>query len=240
MLLTTRSQATGSYINNIEIGKMSRKDGITFLLRRKYGNKVQPLSSLSLQERQEAGELWESLVGLPLALDQAAAYLEETRCTLNDYLALFKTHRRDLLKRRGALASEHPTSVAATWLVTLKKMERDRPAAAQLLRFCAFLHPDAIPEFLFIKGVDALWPALQRTATDTFAWNEAIAELRKYSLVKRDDKKKILTMHRLVQGVIKDDMPQRAVWDWAERVVQVVSEAFPEPEPETWPQCESL
>ncbi len=240
VLLTTRAQATGPYIQQkIEMEEMSRKDGIDFLLHRKYGDKAQRPSADS-QEREEVGQIWEQMKGLPLALDQAAAYLEETGCSFSDYLDMYKTHRKDLLTRRGGTTGDHPESVAATWLMALKKIERDRHAAAQLLRFCAFLHPDTIPESLFIKGKDALWPVLRRTASDTFAWNEAIAELHKYSLLKRDDKEKILRMHRLVQAVVKDDMPQKAAREWAERAVRVVDAAFPGPEPGFWPQCELL
>lgn len=239
VLLTTRAQATGSYIEKIDMEKMGRKDGIDFLLCRKYGGKAQLVSSADRQERKEAGQIWEHMEGLPLALDQAASYLEGTRCTLSDYLDMFETHRKDLLKQWGGPPSEHPQSVAATWLMALKKMERDRPAAAQLLRFCAFLHPKDIPESMFVKGADTLGPVLQRAATDTFAWNEAIAELLKYSLVKRDEKK-MLTMHRLVQAVIRDDMTQEDARGWLEQVIRVVDAAFPNSEPEAWPQCELL
>jgi hypothetical protein len=38
------------------------------------------------------------------------------------------------------LASDHP-SVATTWALSFENIEKANPAAAELLRFCAFLHP---------------------------------------------------------------------------------------------------
>ena len=84
--------------------------------------------------------------GLPLALDQAGAYIEETSCGLSGYLDLYQSYRSELLKRRGDLVSDHPESVATTWDISFKKIEEANPAATELLRFCAFLHPDEIPE----------------------------------------------------------------------------------------------
>jgi hypothetical protein len=51
---------------------------------------VAPTSpSLSNAERQAAEELWTLLGGLPLALDQAAAFVQETGYSLEEYCILF-------------------------------------------------------------------------------------------------------------------------------------------------------
>ncbi len=49
---------------------------------------------------------------MPLALDQAGAYIEETGCGLAEYLDLYRTHRQSLLERRGKTSIDHPESVA--------------------------------------------------------------------------------------------------------------------------------
>src|SRR5262249_39401027 len=80
-LLTTRSQITGLHIKKIELDKMSRQEAVAFLLRRigsdkddgeEEGSSHEPSSA----ERHAAEELWELMDGLPLALDQAGAYIE--------------------------------------------------------------------------------------------------------------------------------------------------------------------
>jgi hypothetical protein len=156
---------------------------------------------------------------LPLALDQAGAYIEETGGGLLKYLNLYQTHATELLRRRGTLASDHPDPVAATWALSFEKIEQANPAAAELLRFCAFLRRDQIPEEVFSKGAPELGPVLERVGADAFVLDGAIVELLKYSLVRRDPNASTLEIHRLVQAVLKGGMDEATQRLWAERAV---------------------
>ncbi len=49
-----------------------------------------------------------------------------------------------------------------------------------------------------------------------------------------------LTVHRLVQAVLKDEMNEEAQCQWAERAVCAVNSAFPDVKYETWPKLERL
>jgi len=240
-LLTSRSQATGPNIKGIELEKMERDEGTLFLMRRaKILAEDVPLECASDKDRGEAGVIWELLDGLPLALDQAAAYIEEHRSSFADYLSLYQTRREDLLKRRGALSRrDYPKSVATTWSLSFEQVERTDPVAANLLRLCAFLHPDAIPEAMLLEGAAVLDPVLQAIAADQVRFDEIVGVLRQYSLVRRNPETKSLTIHRLVQTVLKDAMQQDQQREWAERAVRVVDAAFPEAElVATWQQCQ--
>ena len=79
--------------------------------------------------------------------------MEETPCGIAEYLGLYRTRRALLLKRRGGLVKDHPASVATTWSLSFAAVEQTNPAAADLLRVCAFLHPDVIPEELLRQGI---------------------------------------------------------------------------------------
>ena len=230
VLLTTRAHSTGTTAGRIELETMGLEEGIFLLLRRAKllkGN-ASSLQAVSESVRNSAQAIVEAVGGLPLALDQAGAYIEGTGCSLSDYLKFYKTHRNRLLRKRGESAVGHPEPVATTWSLSFEKVERANPAAAELLRLCAFLHPDEIPEAMLVEGASELGPILQPVAEDEMELNEAIGELRKYSLVKRDPEKKILNIHRLVQAVIKDGMDKDRQREWAERVVKMVNRAFPE------------
>src|SRR5579875_1590193 len=241
ILLTTRSQVPGAPFTKIGLEKLSREEGITFLLRRLTADgEERSDAEVSQQEREAAEQLWQVMDGLPLALDQAAAYIEETEGTLSDYLALFKTSRKQLLALRGQLATAYPASVATTWLLSFEKVQRANAAAAELLYACAFLHPDEIPEAMLRTGAAIIGARFEAMAAEKVAWDQTIGELRKYSMVKRDAERKMLTMHRLVQTVIKDGMHEATAQVWVERVVQVVNMAFPLVVYENWLQCESL
>ena len=240
-LLTSRSQATGPNIKGIELERMEREEGTLFLLRRaKILAEDAPLECASDKYRKQAEEIWELVDGLPLALDQAAAYIEEHRCRFADYLSLYQTRRGDLLKRRGALSRrDYPKSVATTWSLSFEQVECTDPVAANMLRLCAFLHPDAIPEAMLLEGAAAVDPVLQGIAADRMRFDEAIGALRKYSLVRRNPETKMLTIHRLVQTVLKEGMEKDKQQEWAERAVRAVAAAFPDVElVATWQQCQ--
>jgi len=98
--------------------------------------------------------------------------------------------------------------VASTWALSFEKIEKAGPTAAELLKFCAFLHPDAIPEEVFHKGAPALEPVLGVAALDALAPNRAISEILKYSLLRRDQNAGTLDIHRLVQTVLKQRMDE--------------------------------
>ena len=89
ILLTTRAQAMGKLAHRIEIEKMEPEEGALFLLRR-AGIIVESdlFDKASEAERNKAKEISQEMDGLPLTLDQAGAYIEETACGLADYLDL--------------------------------------------------------------------------------------------------------------------------------------------------------
>src|SRR5207245_4244989 len=134
--------------------------------------------------------------GLPLALDQAGAYVEETGCGLAGYLTRYQQRRTELLKTRGENTSDHPEPVATTWSLSFEKVEQANPAAADLLRLCAFLAPDAIPEEIVTEGAVELPLELQSLASDPFLLDAAVKELFRYSLIQRDAEQKLLGLHR--------------------------------------------
>jgi tetratricopeptide (TPR) repeat protein len=240
ILLTTRAQAMGRLAHRIEIEKMEPWEGALFLLRRAgIIEESDVFDEASEAKRNKAKEISQEMDGLPLALDQAGAYIEETSCGLAGYLDLYQKHGATLLKRRGGLIADHPEPVATTWSLSFEKVELANPAAAELLRLCAFLAPDAIPEGIITGGAPDLGRVLQPVASDPFELNAAIEELHKFSLVKRDPDAKTLTIHRLVQAVLKESMNGQTRREWAERTVRAVNLAFPDvTDVALWEQCE--
>jgi tetratricopeptide (TPR) repeat protein/transcriptional regulator with XRE-family HTH domain len=240
LLLTTRAQATGRIASSLSVEKMETGESMLLLLRRaKLLAADEPLDNTSRNTRTQVLHIVNELDGLPLALDQAGAYIEEVGCNLSEYLVLYKRRRVDLLKRQSKLASaDYPYTVASTWSLSFEQVEQECPAAAELLRFCAFLDPDAIPEAIITEGSSFLGPVLGSIATDPLLLNEAIQALRRYSLIKRDPEAKVLNMHRLVQVVLKDGLDEQTKQQWAERTILAVNAAFPETSFDTWSRCE--
>ncbi len=240
LLLTTRAQFTGRLATRIEVNTMSQDTGILFLLRRAA---LLPLPEASLDQAQPenittARQIYIELGGLPLALDQAGSYIEETQSGLPRYLDLYRVRRTDLLNYHNDLVNDHPEPVATTWSLAFEKVEQRSAAAADLLRLCAFLQPDAIPEEIITQGTADLDSSLSSFADDPLLLDKAIAVLGAYSLISRDNKDNTLSIHRLVQAVLKDSMSEAKRKEWSLRVVKILDAVFPAVEFRTWQLCE--
>ncbi|GCE22065.1 tetratricopeptide repeat protein [Dictyobacter kobayashii] len=233
VLLTTRANAVGSFAVPLEVDTMGLIEGTRFLLHR-----AQRLRATD-EEINEATNVVIALDGFPLALDQAGAFIEETKCSFGDYLGLYQKYRQRLLARRGMQATGYPDSVATTWSLSFQTIEHANPAAAELLRLCAFLAPDHIPEDLLKDGAPYWPPLLQAAAADLLAFNLMIEDLLAFSLVKRLTEDHLLSLHRLVQAVQLDRMEVEEQHQWAERMVRAVNTAFPRnpKEDASWPRC---
>ena len=87
------------------------------------------------------------------------------------------------MQQRGGLVADHPASVATTWSLSFQRVEEKDPAAAELLRLCAYLAPDAIDKGIFTRGALFLGPVLSSVAADAFRLNQAIEALRAWMLL---------------------------------------------------------
>src|SRR6266516_1765974 len=228
VLLTTRDQAVATIAQVLEVEKMNQEEATRLLLQRAG---VLTLGGLLDQVPAENRTIAESLVkemdGLPLALDQAGAYITQMKYDLSRYLTLYQQRRADLLKWQRRVAPEYPKTVATTWSLSFEQVEQRSPAAADLLRLCAFLDPDVIPETLITKGASELGPFLQHIVSDDFQFNEVIDVLLSFSLVRRLADIRSLAIHRLVQVVLKDGLNFVTQQQWADRAVCTLNAVFP-------------
>lgn len=238
ILLTTRMRATGSLASGLELDPLNLEDGKLFLLRRTKlllnSGANQELLPLSTHNDQAIAEVAQLLGGLPLALDQAGAYIEETLCNFLEYFRLYQEYSSHLLQRRGRLAMDHPESVATTLLLCIEKIQRLNPTAADLLYICAFLDAEAIPEELFIESS----PLLSDIAGTPILLNEIFSDLLSYSFLRRDSRTRTFTIHRVVQSILRDFIAFDTRLMWATRVVKVLNKVFPAPSFSTWPTCQ--
>ena len=184
----------------------------------------------------------EELGGLPLALEQAAAYMTKSGKPLADYLSLFHRRRAELLSRGEPTG--YKRTVAATVQLAVDDL-RDYPVARMLLTWCALMAADKIPLDVLAtrQAVDVLPVEMRAVAEDEFALDDAIAVLYKSSLVTRDEGG--IEVHRLVQEVVRDQLPEAEYQAWAEIAVRLLADAFPSAldelaSPSHWPRCEQL
>jgi Tetratricopeptide repeat len=198
-------------------------------------------------DERAARALAEDLGGLPLALEQAAAYTRASGGSLAGYLALFQQRRGDILARGEP--SGYPVTVATTWALALARLEQTAPAAAGLLRLLAYCAPEAIPLQLLLQPqsglTDDLAPAVAEALAplleDEPTAGDAVAALREHSLVRPAGFGGV-SVHRLVQAVTADQMPAELARAWRQAAAALVEAAHPEDpqDPADWPAFAAL
>jgi tetratricopeptide (TPR) repeat protein len=239
ILITLQGQATTEFCTQFEIERMAPDEGALFLLRRaQLLDANASLEQASPEHIEQARTIVQLCAGHVLALDQAGAYIAETKTSLTQYIQLYNNYSARLLQQSGASATNHPAAVITTLLLSLQKVQHTNPASLELLRFCAFLHPDAIPEELFALGAPYLGPTLQPIVSDVLKLGAILKTLLNYSLVRRNSESGSLSLHRLVQIALKGAMAESEQRQWAQRAVQAVNRAFPDVEFEQWTRCQ--
>ncbi|HEU5375091.1 MAG TPA: FxSxx-COOH system tetratricopeptide repeat protein [Ktedonobacteraceae bacterium] len=243
LLLTTRLQTLGILTQRVDLPLLTIQEGCDFLLTRtsRLCHGTQPQSS-DPQDLAVARQIVVQMGGLPLALEQAGAYIEATQCGLADYLRLFQAGSPHLLDTHESLPT-HPLSVSRTFGLAFERLEQRHPAAANLLMACAFLAPDAIPEAFFLEGAPFLGSTFEAMAMDPLTFEEAIKAIFSYSLIQRDASTHTLSIHRLVQIVLKGRFSPPDWSSWAERIIRAMTRLFPfdeEMHMDDWQTCERL
>lgn len=147
-------------------------------------------------QQDEAEHIAEELGRLPLALEQAAAFLDRTPTMKPaEYLGILRS-------APGRAISEGTLpSVATVWNLSLDRVANESPAAAQLLDVIAYLAPESIPLDLFTNHTDRLPQPLTQAARDQLSFAKTVATLVDYSLVKHTSAG--LQVHRLVQAALR-------------------------------------
>ncbi len=218
VLITSRYAAWGATAHPIRLSSLAIDDAAR-LMQRRSGQ----------DDQQAARALAEQLGGLPLAIEQAAGYIEATGMPLADYLAVFSTRRSELL---GKAADPETPTVAATWELAFEELREQASAAADLLTVAAFLAPDDIPRRLF-AGNEHVPQPLQKLG-DPLVFADALAALARYSLATPTGD--TFTVHRLVQTVTRDRLPDNESDTWAATAISLLDAAFPydSDDPSTW------
>ncbi|HEV2252303.1 MAG TPA: FxSxx-COOH system tetratricopeptide repeat protein [Streptosporangiaceae bacterium] len=193
-----------------------------------------------------ARDLVRELGGLPLALEQAAAYMQATGLSIASYLELFGERRLELLSR-GDLTG-YDKRVTTTWALAFDQLQ-NAPQAAGLLRLLACCASEAIPLGLLLRPRPELAaafgpqvrPLLAPLLDDPLAAADALAALHRYSLVSAPVDGAV-SVHRLVQAVTLAQLPPETEAAWQRAAAALIEAALPHEEklPANWPAYAAL
>jgi hypothetical protein len=226
VLVTSRWAAWREWATPLRLNVLSREEAVAFVRKR-----------TGTSDEQAAVALAEALGDLPLALAEAAAYIEQTQVGLDDYLQLVQDRAVELFGLRQPTGAHR--RVATVWSLSLERVRQEAPAAEALLALCAFLAPEDIPRDLFGEHVEVLPEVLRELAGDQLAYNQALVVLGGYSMAMVTPT--ALGLHRLVQAVIRARLDHQE-GRWAQAAVELVDTAFPHRSQEltSWWTCERL
>ena len=94
-------------------------------------------------DREAAAAVADELGRLPLALDQAAAYITQTRLPLEAYLRRLRQHPAAMYAAAGGGQAQR--TVARVWDITIDAIRARHPAGITLLRVLACYAPTRYP-----------------------------------------------------------------------------------------------
>jgi tetratricopeptide (TPR) repeat protein len=234
LLITSRNPAWGGMADTtFRLEPLPAADAVAFLRKRTRSDDGKSLADIA-----------ETLDGLPLALEQAGAYVERTHTTPSRY--------RDLLRSQHSrlMASGQPPPyydnddgnrlVATTWSVSMEKATEEEPAARDLLALCAFLAPDDIRPELLTAHPDVLPPTLRSVLPYRLGYDRTITSVTRYSLLTVDNDR--LAIHRLVQAVVRESLTRQERRDFLQLAVDLIDRAFPADQADlkNWRRCAPL
>jgi hypothetical protein len=180
-----------------------------------------------IKDEDSTMKLLKSLVNLPLAIMQAAAFLNSNTCTIAEYLRIYKESNDNVVK----LLSEdfedvwrYPgmkNPVATTWLISFKQIQIRNPLAADYMAFMSCIKEQDIPQ-------DLLPPASE------FDKIGALGTLKAFGFIKERVSGASYDMHRLVHMAMQNWLKHKDEWrSCNEKTLNQMTNTFP------WPQHEN-
>ena len=233
VLLTSRArQFVGLGIKApIELKKLSLEESITFLQNRC------DRPELSEAEQEAITALARELDGLPLALEQTAAYIQQMGVSFAVYWKYYQQRRLELLEKVEPETGDYPETVATTWLLNFEEVAKRSPGSVPILRLSAVLAADDIAEWMLLEGAEAFGLT---DCTDELALAERLSALADFSLISRDQLSQSYSIHRMVQEVVWQGLTAAEQQEWLQRAISGLNVIFPRPEFGNWAVCGSL
>ncbi|MHA6760267.1 FxSxx-COOH system tetratricopeptide repeat protein [Streptacidiphilus sp. PAMC 29251] len=216
VLITSRNRTWAQTAEQADVDVFTRGESVQLLQR------LNP----NLSEA-DADRVAEILGDLPLVIGQAATWLAQSAMPVEQYLEGLETQLSSTLEQEPS-TTNYPRSAAATWLLALDQLRLRRPAAAALLEICAFLGPDPIPMWMFYRGrtVELLRP-IDSSLGEPMRMANLFREINRFGLASTDQSNNTITLHRLVQEVLRHKVT-RAEWPRMRAETQsVLAEANP-------------
>ncbi|EHA23786.1 hypothetical protein ASPNIDRAFT_181107, partial [Aspergillus niger ATCC 1015] len=239
ILLTTRDKRVG-----LDFAGSPSRLVLLDRLDTPHGQELLASKLESQQDPDAAKDLVEELLGVPLAIVQAAAFMQHNGIDANEYLHMYHESpqwKMDLLSEefedgiRDKGSNKNP--IATTWFISFEYIDRTFPIASELLREMSLLDSQAIPIFLVVES-DKLSPDLVKALGTLQAFSLITPRASKAGTTKADAE---YDMHRLVRLAIHKWLGQNdQLGQWTATTLKIVSKKFPSFDELGWREAKEL
>ena len=217
ILITSRNQAWTRHAEPVELDVFSRQESLSHL--------TQHVPDLDVSD---AARVSAAVGDLPLAIEQAAAWLAETGMPAAQYAEWLESQTTSALGLNKPLDYAKP--VVAAWNLSIDRLRQRSPASVRLLQILAFCSPDPISATLLYS--DAMLECLlpyDGTLSQPLMIGRVIREVSRFALVKVDQSSNSVQIHRLVQAVIRSQMSEEEQTAARHEVHKILARARPPP-----------
>jgi tetratricopeptide (TPR) repeat protein len=231
VLITSRNRVWGGFAVPVDLSKFNRAESVRLLCERSRSDETEAAADL-------AGKLGD----WPLALAQAADYIDKRSMTIRAYLELnHDPGEAPALRDTGLDAAEYPHSVTRTLLERFTQLSREHTALEKLLWLFAFFDSEDIDLVLLSEGRETAGDVLARMLGNPLERTKAARALAAADLatIRADG---YLRISQLVQAVARDKLDDDQAAKWARRALDLTKAIVPsEPtDHRSWPAYASL
>ncbi|KAF2190064.1 FabD/lysophospholipase-like protein [Zopfia rhizophila CBS 207.26] len=219
ILFTTRSRKAATKLagkNVVSVGEMDETMAKDLL-------KKSLIDQDLFTSDRAAADLLQKLTNLPLAIVQAAAYINENQITLSEYAALLDDTEQNIINLLSeefedeGRYQEIKNPVATTWLISFEQIRTRDPLAAEYLSFMSCVNAKDIPKSLLPPAESA------KKAV------EALGTLSAYSFITEHRTDPLLDLHRLVHLATRNWLRMKGSrGEWAAKALERLEEVFPD------------
>ena len=223
ILLVTRHKPSGFGADEIELKPMLTDMGGEFLLRRAgILNSYQEITDVPEEVLETARDISRTVEGLPLTLEIVGAYLAETpTVNVSNYLLKYRNELFELRRKWGV--TFQPESVATACRVSQKAAVAKSQYIVNLMNLCVFFDPESIPITLVPATLLVEMDMTRSTKINSQDYAYQVSE--NFSLLKYDYDSSSISLHRLVQDALRNEMDEEVQSQWRALAVQVTMDA---------------
>ena len=240
VLITSRYGDWSGGVERLDLEVLTPAASIEFLRERTQGKRrIEPGDDNAVVE------LAEQLAGLPLALEQAGAFIDANQESFAGYLSRWRAREQKVLKWFDPVRMKYPHSVAVTWETSFDQLD---PASRTLLNLLSWFAPAPIPVAVWQTEAAerAISNGVQRIAAESTVpgkpgdAEDARSGLSRYGLIQWEPDRTAFSVHRLVQEVTRERLNPEELTASLNETLSVINDYLPNDPPpwdiRSWPR----